>query len=426
MRIKQLFGNLYLQVIFAVILGVLVGIFIPSFGEKCLPLGSVFIFLIKIVIVPIIFCCITHGVASIGNLKSLGKIGIKAIIYFEVLTTIALIIGLVVVDGLKPGSGMNIDPDKLDKNLVESYTQSSVQSHNSILGIIQTIFPKTFFESFFSGNLLHTLAIGLLFGVAILKLHNPRHIESLVNGLNVMTEMFFSIMNIVMRFAPFGVFGAIAYTISSFGSSSLIYLLKMMVCVYLTSILFILVCLGLILRFCGVNIFKFLRFIATEIILVLGTSSSEVAIPSIISKFSRSGVDPSIVRLVIPMGYSFNLDGTCIYLTSAILFISQSMNIDLTFGNKILILVLLLLTSKGAAAVSGGGFITLAATLSSFSLIPVVGITIILGVDRFMSEIRSITNIIGNCVATVVVAKWEKKIDMEEFNKALNRKSAKL
>src|SRR4051794_20263565 len=412
---KRLVRSLYVQVLVAVALGALLGMLNPALGAAMKPLGDGFIKLVKMLIAPIVFTTVVTGIAKMGDLKRVGRIGLKGIVYFEVLTTFALVLGLIVGKIVRPGAGMNVDPAKLDTSAIANYTSSghSLSTTDFLLNII----PKDVADAFARGDILQVLLFSILFGVALAAL-KPRG-ALVLRFVDELSHVLFRIVAIVMRLAPIGAFGAMAFTVGKYGIGSLLSLGKLMATFYITSLLFVLVVLGLVLRWAGFNIFKFLRYLREEILIVLGTSSSESALPLMMRKMERLGCPESVVGLLVPMGYSFNLDGTSIYLTLATLFIAQATNTHVTLGQELEILAVLLLTSKGAAAVTGGGFITLAATLSAVGNIPVAGLALLLGIDRFMSEARAITNLIGNGVATVAVSRWEGELDVERARRIL-------
>ena len=418
---KRFSRSLYLQVITAVIIGALVGHFYPATGAQMRPLGEGFIKLVKMLIAPIVFSTVVTGIAKMGDLRKVGRVGLKGIIYFEVLTTIALAIGLVVGKVLVPGAGMNVNPATLDTKAIASYTAPS--AHLSTMDFIMNIIPKDVADAFARGEILQVLFFSILFGVALagLKGDYAKVVLHFVDGLSA---VLFKIVGIVMRVAPIGAFGAMAFTVGKYGVGTLLSLAKLIGTFYTTSVLFVVIMLGAVMLFCRLNIFKFLRYIKEEILIVLGTSSSESALPLMMRKMERLGCGKPVVGLVVPMGYSFNLDGTSIYLTLATLFIAQATNTHVTLGQELEILAVLLLTSKGAAAVTGGGFITLAATLSAVGNIPVAGLTLLLGVDRFMSEARAITNLIGNGVAAVAVSRWEGELDVDRARALLDGKAS--
>lgn len=414
---KQAFyKTLYARVLLGIIAGVLVGIFFPAFAVQVKPLGDGFIKLIRMMIAPIIFLTVVVGIASIGDASRLGKVAIKALVYFEVVTTLALGIGLAVATIFQPGRGMNVNPQTLDPHSISQYVGAGKEL--GVTDFLLNIIPDSFVGAFAKGEILQVLLLAILTGLALVAVDRERTLVKLADAASHVT---FKIIALIMELAPLGAFGAMAFTIGKFGVGSLLSLGKLMLCVYLTSILFVVVVLGLITFLCGISLWKFLRYIREEILIVLGTSSSESVLPRMIVKMEMLGCSKSVVGLVIPSGYSFNLDGTSIYLTIAALFIAQATNTHLTFGQEMFVLLILMLNSKGAAAVTGGGFITLAATLSALGTIPVAGIGLLLGVDRFMSEMRSLTNLIGNGVATIVVAKWEGEFDAQRAKRVLNR-----
>ncbi len=394
--------NLYVQVLIAVVLAVIFAIIDPQSAQSMKPLGDGFVKLIKMSIAPIIFCTITLGINSGSQLGRVGYIGVKALIYFEILTTIALIIGFTVAYILKPGSGMNIDPETIDTRAISAYVKEATNFVDFVLNII----PTTIFKAFVEGDILSILFISLLFGTALAKLE--KRSELIISTIEELSQILFKIINFIMKLAPLGAFGAMSYTVGKYGLATLIPLAKLMLCFYITCILFVILILGIVMKLCKSSIFKLISHIKEEIFLTLATSSSESALPDLMRKMEKFGCKKSIIGIVIPSGYSFNLDGTCIYFTMAILFITQAFNINLTISEISTIILVLLLTSKGAAGVTGSGFITLAATLSVIQNLPLAGLTLILGIDRFMSEARAVTNLIGNAVATVAVSKWEK------------------
>ena len=409
------FKSLYIQVLLAILIGVMLGYFYPDFAVGLKPLGDGFIKLIKMMIAPVIFCTIVTGIAGMQDTKKVGRVGLKALIYFEVVTTIALIIGLIVINILKPGAGMNIDASTLDAKSVETYiTQSKSQT---VWDFILNIIPENIVNAISNNNLLQVLLFSVLMGLALSRIKDKA--APLLKGIQSLEDALFAIIRMIMKLAPIGAMGAMAFTIGKYGLASLTSLGQLMASFYITCILFIVLVLGGILRFTGFNIFRLLKFIREELLIVLGTSSSESALPGLISKLEKIGCSEPVVGLVVPTGYSFNLDGTSIYLTMAAVFLAQATNTPLDITHQVSLLLILLLTSKGAAGVTGSGFITLAATLPAVGHIPVAAIALILGIDRFMSEGRALTNIIGNAVATIVVAKWEKEIDMELAKEAI-------
>lgn len=411
----KLFKSLYFQVIIAILIGIILGHFYPSFAIQLKPLGDGFIRLIKMMIAPIIFCTIVTGIAGMQNTKKVGRVGLKAILYFEVVTTLALIIGLVVINILKPGVGMNIDPATLDTKSVENFiTESKSQSVGDFL---MHIIPENIVNALSTGSILQVLFFAVLLGFALSKIGEKA--APLLKGIQSLEDGLFAIIKIIMKVAPLGALGAMAFTIGKYGVGSLTSLGQLMGSFYITCILFIVIVLGGILKYAGFNIFRLLGYIKEELLVVLGTSSSEAALPSLMNKLEKAGCSEPVVGLVVPTGYSFNLDGTSIYLTMAAVFLAQATNTPLDISQQITLLLVLLLTSKGAAGVTGSGFIVLAATLPTVGHIPVAAIALIFGIDRFMSEGRALTNIIGNSVATIVVAKWEKEINLEKAKEVI-------
>jgi aerobic C4-dicarboxylate transport protein len=416
--VKAITQKLYFWVLGAIALGVLLGVFFPEHAISLKPLGDIFIGLIKMVIAPLIFCSVVLGISGGGDVKKIGRIGGKALLYFEMVSTFALAIGLVVANVLKPGASFHVNPASLDANAISEYANKSHDSnvHDFIFHLV----PKTFFEPLMgSGNILQVLVIAGLFGFALHGVSSSARLK-INEFIESLLQVFFKLISMLMYLAPLGAMGAMAFTVGKYGVESLKPLLYLVGCFYLTCILFVLIVLGTIAKIVGFNIFKYLRYIGEEIFLVLGTSSSESALAPLMEKLERAGCSKSIVGLVVPTGYSFNLDGTNIYLTLACLFVAQALGIDLSLGKQLSILMLAMLSSKGASGVTGAGFITLAATLAVVPEVPVVGLTLILGVDRFMSEARAITNMIGNGVATIVVAKWENELDLKFLNQTLS------
>lgn len=409
--------NLYVQVLVAIALGVLLGYFDPALGSKMKPFGDAFIALVKMVIGPVIFLTIVVGMAKMGDLRHVGRIGVKALVYFEVLTTLALAIGLLVANLVKPGAGMHKDVASIDASTIADYRTAA--ESNGVVGFLQDIIPHGFVSAFVDGNLLQVLLVAVLFGIALTQAGTAG--RAVLDGLEKLGHVFFGVVNVIMRFAPVGAFGAMAYTVGKFGVGTLVSLGWLMLSVYLTCALFVFVVLAAVARFSGFSLWRFLRYIRGELLLVLGASSSEPALPRMLERLEELGCDKSVVGLVVPTGYSFNLDGTCIYLTLAAVFIAQALGVDLSLRDQAVLLGVLLLTSKGAAGVTGAGFITLAATLTALhGKVPVEGVALILGVDRFMSEARAITNVIGNGVATMFVAKWENLRNDVVMNAALD------
>ena len=412
------YRQLYFQVVFAIIIGVLLGYFEPEYGAAMKPFGDAFIKLIKMIIAPVIFLTIVTGIAGMTQLSTVGRVFGKAMAYFLTFSTLALIVGLIVANVFQPGAGMNINPADLDQTAVKGYV---AKSHDmSLTGFVMDIIPKTLISPFVGDNILQVLLVAVLFGVSLAMVGDAG--KPVLNFFEALTKPVFKLVNIVMKAAPIGAFGAMAFTIGKFGLGSLLNLAELVLTFYITSAIFVLVVLGAVARACGFSVFKLIRYLKEELLLVLGTSSSESALPSLMHKMEHAGCKKSVVGLVVPTGYSFNLDGTNIYMTLAALFIAQATNTDLTLGHQIALLLVAMLSSKGAAGVTGAGFITLAATLAVVPEVPVAGMALILGVDRFMSECRSLTNFIGNAVATVVVSRWEKGVDMERLNAALDGK----
>ena len=413
---KKLTGHLYFWVLIAILIGGTFGYLSPTDAVKLKPLGDGFISLVKMLISPVIFCTVVLGIAGAGDMKKVGRVGGKALLYFEVVSTFALAIGLVVMNVLRPGSGFNVDPATLDAKAVASYAKSA--GEQSSIDFILHIIPKTFTDAFTgSGDLLQVLLVAILFGYAMVHMGKSQKMVHLF--IEEASHIFFAMMNAIMKLAPLGAGGAMAFTIGKYGVSALGPLARLMGSFYLTCGLFVIVVLGTIGLLVGFNIFRFVGYIKDELLTVLGTSSSESALVPLMRKLEAMGCSKSVVGLVVPSGYSFNLDGTNIYLTMAALFVAQALNIDLTLTQQLTMLGVAMLTSKGASGVTGAGFITLAATLAVVPTIPVAGLALILGIDRFMSEARALTNFIGNGVATVVVAHWEKELDRDAMNKAL-------
>jgi aerobic C4-dicarboxylate transport protein len=412
---KAWYRHLYAQVIIAVLLGILVGGLWPNTGKALKPLGDGFIKLVKMMIAPIIFCTVVHGIASMGELRKLGRLGFKALLYFEVVSTLALLIGLFVVNVARPGGGFNIDPQTLDAKLTEGYAQKAKSL--SAVDFILNIIPGTFLEPFVTGDLLQVLFIAVLMALAIAALREKG--APILHAIDRMAEALFGVMRIVVKAAPIGAFGAMAFTIGSYGFGALHRLGALMLCFYATAIVFVLGVLGAIAWKSGFSIFRFLKFIKDELLLVLGTSSSETALPGMIEKMQRLGCSRSTAGLVIPTGYSFNLDGTNIYMTMAAVFLAQATNTNLSLSQQIQLLVVAMLTSKGASGVTGAGFITLAATLATLPSIPIESLALLVGIDRFMSECRALTNLVGNGVATVVIARWEGEVSPETLQARL-------
>ena len=415
-RRTPLLKSLYVQVLIAVALGVLVGWLWPSVGAALKPLGDGFIKLVKMIITPVIFLTVVTGIAGMRDLGAFGRIAAKALGYFIVVSTLALAVGLVVANVVQPGAGLNVDPATLDTSKVASYVTKAHET--TLTGFLLNIIPDTMFSAFTSGEILQVLLVSILFGIALAMLGDRG--DKLLDALRTITAVVFRVVRILMYAAPIGAFGAMAFTIGQYGIGTLANLAELIVTFYATSLLFVLVVLGLISWAAGFSIFALIRYIKDELLLVLGTSSSESAMPLLIEKLEAAGVPKPIVGLVVPAGYSFNLDGTNIYMSLAALFIAQATNTHLTLGQELLLMAVAILSSKGAAGVTGSGFIVLAATLSVVPTIPLAGMALILGVDRFMSECRSLTNFVGNAVATIVVGRWEGAVDMERLRRVLS------
>jgi len=418
-----IYRQLYFQVIVAIVLGAILGHYEPLIGEKMKPLGDAFINLVKMIIAPVIFLTIVTGIAGMTHLRTVGRVFAKAMAYFLFFSTLALIVGMIVAHVVQPGAGMNINPAELDQTAVHSYVE---KSHDlTLVGFLMDIIPKTLLSAFVDGNILQVLFVAVLFGIALASVGEKG--KPIVNFLEALVAPVFKLVHILMKAAPIGAFGAIAFTIGKYGVGSLVNLAWLVGSFYLTAFLFVAVILGgVVCRLCGFSVFKLARYLKAELLLVLGTSSSESALPSLMEKMERAGCSKSVVGLVVPTGYSFNLDGTNIYMTLAALFIAQATNTELTLGHQIALLLVAMLSSKGAAGVTGAGFITLAATLAVVPEVPVAGMALILGVDRFMSECRSLTNFIGNAVATVVVSRWEGALDRNRLKLALDGRESEL
>ena len=407
--------HLYLQVIVAIVAGALLGHFAPATGEAMKPLGDAFIKLVKMVIAPVIFLTLVSGIAGLGELRTVGRVAAKAFGYFLFFSTLALVVGLVVANIVQPGAGMHVDPATLNTGAIATY---AAQAHEtSVTGFLLSVIPETMVSALTSGSILQTLFVAVLFGIALSLVGEPaRPILAMVERLALVV---FRLVAILMRAAPIGAFGAIAFTVGAYGAGSLVDLGKLVLTFYGTSLLFVLVVLGAVARAHGFSIFRLIAYLREELLLVLGTSSSEAALPNLLRKLEAAGCDRGVVGLVVPTGYSFNLDGTNIYMTLASLFIAQAVGVHLPLSEQLLLVGVAMLSSKGAAGVTGAGFITLAATLSIVPSVPVAGMALILGVDRFMSECRSLTNFVGNAVAAIVVARWEGKLDRERLAETL-------
>jgi aerobic C4-dicarboxylate transport protein len=406
---------LYLQVLIAIALGVFLGHFYPETGTRMKPLGDAFINLIKMMIAPVIFCTVVHGIASMSDLKKVGRVGLKALLYFEVVSTVALAIGLLVGEIVQPGSGFNIDPASLDPKAVASYVTRAKEE--GIVAHLMAIIPNTFVDALAKGDLLQVLLIAILTGFAVARLGTVG--ERVAGAIDAAGKVFFRIIGMIVRVAPIGAFGAMAFTVGAYGLGSLWNLFQLIMTFYATSLLFVLLVLGAIAHFSGFSILRFIAYIKDELLIVLGTSSSETVLPHMIQKMERLGASRSVVGLVIPTGYSFNLDGTNIYMTLATLFLAQATNTQLTLGQELEILGIAMLTSKGASGVTGAGFVTLAATLTIIPDIPLQSLAILVGIDKFMSECRALTNLVGNGVATIVVSRWEGELDRAKLDAAM-------
>jgi aerobic C4-dicarboxylate transport protein len=413
---KRLTEHLYFWVLLAILAGGVLGYAAPATAVKLKPLGDGFIALVKVLIGPIIFCTIVLGIAGAGDMKKVGRVGVKALIYFEVVSSVALLIGLIVVNTLRPGAGFNADPATLDANAVADYARRATTQTST--DFLLAIIPTTFLDAFTgSGSMLQVVFVAILFGYAMTRLgERGRAVHQFIEECS---HIFFAMMNVLMKLAPIGAGGAMAFTIGRYGVEALRPLATLMASFYLTCAIFVLVVLGTVAAFTGFNILRFIAYIKDELLTVLGTSSSESALVPLMQKLERLGCSRSVVGLVVPSGYSFNLDGTNIYLTMAALFVAQALNIDLTIRQQVTVLAVAMLTSKGASGVTGAGFVTLAATLAVVPSIPVAGLALILGIDRFMSEMRSLTNFIGNGVAAIVIARWEDELDLRRLQQEL-------
>nr|WP_315595648.1 dicarboxylate/amino acid:cation symporter [uncultured Cupriavidus sp.] len=417
--IQRLLGKLYVQVLLGVSAGIALGVFYPELGSSLKPFGDVFIKLIKMVFAPIIFATVVLGIARMENMKELGRVGVRALLYFEILSTFALALGLIVVNLVQPGAGMNVDPAHLDTKAIANYTHAAEKPH-SFIDFLMNMVPTSVIDSLARNDILQILVFATLFGIALSHI-GPRA-KPVVDFLDSFTHGIFSIVGMVMRLAPLAAFGAMAFTVGKYGLGSVVSLAKLMGTMYVTCFLFVVIVLGGVARISGFSLWKFLRYIRDELFTVLGTSSSESVVPQLMRKLENAGVSKPVVGLVVPSGLTFNPDGQCIYYTMAAIFIAQATNTPLTLMDQLVVLGVLLLTSKGSAGVTGSGFITLAATLASMGKIPVAGMVLLLGVDRFMSEARAITNTIGNAVGTLAIARWVGAIDQKQLEDALDGK----
>ncbi|WP_186069277.1 C4-dicarboxylate transporter DctA [Burkholderia gladioli] len=416
-RIRKSLSRLYVQVLIGILAGVVVGHFLPDLGSQLKPLGDLFIKLIRMALAPIIFASVVVGIARMNDLHEAGRVGVKALLYFEVASTLALLIGLVIVNLVRPGSGMNIDPATLDSASIATYTHAAQQ--HGMLEFFMSIVPGSIVGAFAKGEILPIIFFSVIFAIALAKL-GPRT-APLVDMLDMFLQGMFGVVRIVMYVAPIGAFGGMAFTIGKYGIGTLASFGQLMLCLYLSSVLFVALGLGLAMRLSGLSLWKYLRYIKDEILITLGTASTEAVLPQMLLKMERMGCSRPVVGMVLPTGYTFNADGTAIYLTMAALFIAQAMNLHLSIWDQLLVLGVLLLSSKGSAGVAGAGFVALAATLATMRQIPVSGLVLLLGVDRFLNEARAVTNLIGNGVATVVVARWEGALDMERARAVLDR-----
>ena len=413
---KKIYQQLYIQVLMAIIVGIFLGHYYPELATEMKPLGDGFIQLIKMIIAPVIFITVVTGIASMGDMKKIGSVAGKSFIYFLTFSTLALILGLIVSNLVQPGAGLHIKPESLNLDSVSDYIAEAKET--SLKNFVMGIIPQTLLSPLSGTNILQVLLTAILFGVGLSLTMDKSKI--VYDFLQALTYPIFKVVGLLMKLAPIGAFGAIAFTIGQYGIESMSNLLFLVGTFYLTSIIFILFILGAVARYNGFSILQLLRYLKDELILVLATSSSESALPSLMDKMEHAGCEKSVVGLVVPTGYSFNLDGTNIYMTLAALFIAQACDISLSWEQQVMLVLVAMLSSKGAAGVSGAGFITLAATLAVVPEVPIAGLTLILGVDKFMSECRALTNFIGNAVATIVVSKWENRLDMEQLEKTLN------
>jgi aerobic C4-dicarboxylate transport protein len=416
-------SKLYIQVLIAIIIGVIVGHTMPDLGTQLKPLGDLFIKLIKMLLAPIIFASIVVGVARMNNVHEAGRVGLKAILYFEFASTFALAIGLAVVNLLRPGHGMNIDPAHIDGSSVATYAQKA-HHQGGALDFVMNIVPNSVVGAFANGDMLPIIFFSVLLAIAFARL--GKRVEPFVDMLDMLLQGMFGVVRIAMYVAPIGAFGGVAFTVGKYGIGTLTSYAELILCLYLTSGLFVVLVLGTAMRLCGLSLFKFLRYIKDELLVTLGTASTEAVLPQMLVKLERMGIPKPVVGLVLPTGYAFNADGTAIYLTMAAIFVAQAMNIDLTLWDQLVLLAVLLFTSKGSAGVAGAGFVALAATLASMHKIPVEGLVLLLGVDRFLNESRALVNLIGNGVATVVVARWEKSLNVAQAASVLERGTAPL
>jgi aerobic C4-dicarboxylate transport protein len=415
-RRRPWYSVLYIQVLIAIALGIALGYFRPDLGKEMKPLGDGFISLIKMMIAPVIFCTVVHGISSMGDLRKVGRVGVKTLLYFEVVSTVALVIGLLVGKIVEPGAGFNIDPASLDPKAVASYV-SRAKEEGIVAHLLAIIPPDSFLGALARGDLLQVLLVSILSGFAIAQLGEVG--QRIAGAIDIAAKMFFAVIRIIVRAAPVGAFGAMAFTIGSQGLAALWNLGALILTFYLTAIIFVLVVLGTIAHFAGFSILRFIGYIKDELLIVVGTSSSETVLPQLMRKMEHLGASKSVVGLVVPTGYSFNLDGTNIYMTLAILFLAQATNTSLTLAQLLSILVIAMITSKGASGVTGAGFVTLAATLSIIPDIPIASLALLLGIDKFMSECRALTNLVGNGVACIVISRWEHELDADKLHETM-------
>src|ERR1700757_2969294 len=415
-RTRAWWKELWVQVLIAMAIGILLGVIRPDLAAQMQPLGDAFIKAIRMLIAPIIFCTVVHGIAHMADMARVGRVALKAIIYFEIMTTIALIIGLIAVNVLKPGAGMNIDPASINTAAIEPYVKQTAAV--GLVPFLMNIIPGTFVGAFAEGNILQVLLIAVVCGFALVQL--GERAKPLVDLIEIGAKMIFAVVGIVMWAAPIGAFGAIAFTVGKFGVGSLASLGKLLVCFYLTCVVFIIVALGAVARFCGFSLLKLIRYIWGELLICIATTSSETVLPRMISKLENLGCDEAVVGLVIPTGYSFNLDGTCLYLAAASVFLAQATNTPFGLAEQIELLSILLVTSKGAAGIAGAAFVVLAATLAATGTIPVASVALVLGIHRLMSQGLTPTNLVGNAVATIVIARWENALDRNRMMKVLD------
>ncbi|MGU9803541.1 UNVERIFIED_CONTAM: C4-dicarboxylate transporter DctA [Pseudomonas sp. CM11] len=404
------YGQLYVQVLIGIVIGAAIGYFVPDIGAKLQPFADGFIKLIKMLLAPIIFGTVVVGIAKMGNIKEVGRIGVKALVYFEILSTIALVVGLIVVNIVKPGVGMNINASALDGGAISKYSQAANEQGGTI-DFFLNIIPQTFIGAFSNGVMLQVILLSVLMGVALVQMGETS--KPLINTLDLFLQGLFKIVAMVMRLAPIGAGAGMAFTIGKYGIGTLLSLGQLLVALYITTLFFIVVVLGTVARWSGMPLLQFLRYFKDEILITLGTCSTEAVLPRMMVKLEKLGCKKSVVGMVLPTGYTFNADGTCIYLTMAAIFIAQATNTPLTFVDQMILLGVFLLTSKGSAGVAGAGFVTLAATLTTIHSIPLVGLVLLLGIDRFLNEARAVTNLIGNGIGTIAIAKWDNSFDVE-------------